>query len=102
MAFRHVVALQWKPETTSAQRVTIVRELRALPALIDTIRSYVIGEDAGINAAGPAENHDLVIVADFDDVAGYLTYRDHPEHQRVIKDHISRHVAARAAVQHHY
>ncbi len=96
MSFRHVVALQWKPDTTPEQRQTIVTALHALPSLIPTIRSYVIGEDAGINAG----NHDLVIVADFDDADGYVIYRDHPEHQRVIHDHIAPHVAARAAVQH--
>jgi Stress responsive A/B Barrel Domain len=96
MSFRHVVALQWKPETSADQRATIAAALRELPTLIPTIRSYVVGEDAAINDG----NHDLVVVADFDDADGYLVYRDHPEHQRVIRDHIAPYLAARAAVQH--
>ncbi len=96
MTFRHVVALQLKSETAAEQRQMIVAALRELPGLIPTIRSYVVGQDAGINDG----NHDLVVVADFDDADGYLVYRDHAEHQRVIHDHIAPHVAARAAVQH--
>lgn len=96
MGFRHVVALQWKPETTDEQRRSVVVALRGLPALVPTIRSYLVGEDARLNDG----NHDLVIVADFDDVDGYLAYRDHVEHQRVIKEHIAPIVAGRAAVQH--
>jgi hypothetical protein len=94
--FRHVVALQWKPETTFDQQAAIVRALRTLPNSIAEIRSYVVGEDARVNAG----NHDVVIVADFDDVDGYLVYRDHPEHQRIITEMIAPHLAARAAVQH--
>ena len=96
MAFRHVVTLQWKPGTTLEHRAAIARALRALPNTIDVIRSYVVGEDAGVNAG----NFDLVVVADFDDVDGYLEYRDHPDHQRVISDLIAPCLAARAAVQH--
>ena len=46
-------------------------------------------------------NYDLVVVADFDDVDGYLVYRDHPDHQAVIAEHIRPILADRAAVQYH-
>ena len=39
------------------------------------------------------------MVADFDDEAGYLTYRDHPDHQRFIAELITGKVSERAAVQ---
>ena len=71
--------------------------LRALPAQIPEIRSYRVGVDAGLAAQG---NSDLVVVADFDDVAGYLVYRDHPVHQDVIAQRIRPILASRAAVQH--
>jgi hypothetical protein len=96
MGFRHVVALQLHEGTGDASRATIKAALDELPALIPTIRSYVVGLDAGVNAG----NHDIVVVADFDDVDGYLVYRDHPEHQRVIREHIAPNLAGRAAVQH--
>jgi hypothetical protein len=94
--FRHVVLLRWKPEATEAQRRAVDAGLSELPGLIPEIRNYVFGTDAHINAA----NFDLAIVADFDDVDAYLVYRDHPDHQHVIRERIQPILADRAAVQH--
>lgn len=94
--FRHVVVFVWTPEATDGQKGAVAEALRALPGVIDTIRDYRIGADAGL-AEG---NSDFAVVADFDDVDGYLTYRDHPEHQRVIAELIRPILASRAAVQH--
>ncbi len=96
MTYRHVVVLQLKPQTSNEQRDRIVTELRALPGLIPALRAYSVGVDARLRD----DNFDIAIVADFDDSAGFAQYRDHPEHLRVIKDHIAQHVSARAAVQH--
>jgi hypothetical protein len=94
--FRHVVLLRWKPEATADQRAAVVTALATLPGRIPEIRAYTIGSDAGVNAG----NYDLVIVADFDDVDRYLVYRDHPDHQAAIREHIAPILAERAAVQH--
>jgi Stress responsive A/B Barrel Domain. len=95
--FRHVVILRWN-ETATADQLRAVRDaLEALPPLIPEIRSYRVGVDAGLAAAG---NSDLVVVADFDDVAGYVVYRDHPAHHDVIARLIRPILASRAAVQH--
>ena len=95
--FRHVVMLRWKPDATSAQRFAVQASLSELPGLIPEIRNYLIGTDARVNEG----NFDLVIVADFEDVDDYLVYRDHPEHQAVIRERIGPILAERAAVQHH-
>ena len=97
MAFRHVVMMRFTPESTPAQRAAITEGLEKLPGLIPELRSYSIGSDARVNEG----NFDMVVVADFDDVEGYLVYRDHPEHQAVIQQHIRPILAERAAVQHH-
>ncbi len=94
--FRHVVCLQWVPGTPADRHDAVVAALRTLPARIPEIRSYTVGSDAHVNSG----NHDVVVVADFDDVAGYIVYRDHPDHQAVIAEHIKPILAARAAVQH--
>jgi hypothetical protein len=94
--FRHVVMLRWKPEATPAERAAVVSGLEQLPGRIAEIRDYAIGTDAHVNEG----NYDLVIVADFDDVDGYLVYRDHPDHQTVLREHIAPILAERAAVQH--
>jgi len=93
--FRHVVLMRWKPDATDAQRAAVVDGLHALPGLIPELRSYSIGSDARVNEG----NYDLAVVADCDDVDGYLVYRDHPDHQAVIAEHIRPILAERAAVQ---
>ncbi len=93
--FRHVVLMQFTPEATAEQRQAVLDGLAGLPAAIPEIRSYVYGADAGV-AAG---NHDLAVVADFDDSAAYLRYAAHPAHQAFIAERVRPILAHRAAVQ---
>ena len=95
--FRHVVMMRWTDAATPAERFAVSAGLAELPGRIPEIQSYVIGTDARVNAG----NYDLVVVADFDDVDAYLVYRDHPDHQAVIRERIRPILAERAAVQHH-
>jgi len=95
--FRHVVLLKWNDDATPEQRSAVRPALETLPAQIPEIRSYRVGVDAGMVPTG---NSDLVVVADFDDVDGYVVYRDHPVHQDVIARFIRPILASRAAVQH--
>lgn len=92
---RHVVLLNWTREATEAQKQAVASELGTLPGVIDAIRRYQFGSDAGINPG----NCDFAVVAEFDDVDGYLAYRDHPVHRKVIEDYISPIVASRSAIQ---
>ena len=63
--------------------------------MIGTIRGFHIGPDAGVNTG----NADFAVVAEFDDEAGYLVYRDDPEHRRIITEYLRPILAGRAAVQ---
>lgn len=94
MAFRHVVLLTLDE---GADVDGLLDALRALPDEIPELRSYVVGRDAGVSEG----NATVAVVADFDDEAGFLAYRDHPAHQRVIAERIAPHLVARTAVQHH-
>ena len=95
MPFRHVVMFKWA-DHVDAEHVEQVRErLSGLPALIGEIRSYVHGSDVGVSAG----NFDYALVADFDNVNDFRTYRDHPDHVLLIEELIKDHVAERAAVQ---
>ena len=93
--FRHVVLLRWLPDATAEQRGAVEEGLAALPSRIPEIRGYTLGADARLDDG----NFDLVVVADFDDVDGYLVYRDHPDHVAVITERIRPILADRAAVQ---
>jgi len=97
VSFRHVVVLKFNDDATDAQRAEIVAALHTLPTTIRSLRSYVVGLDAGVDQG----NASLAVVADFDDVDGYVEYRDDPVHRRIIAELIRPILASRTAVQHH-
>ena len=92
---RHVVVFSWKPEATPEQVEQIAAELRKLPATIPAIKAYACGPDAGITQG----NSDFAVTADFDDEAGFVSYRDHPDHRAIISTYIRPITAQRAAAQ---
>ena len=87
---------RWTPEATREQKERVKDELKRLPALIPQVRSYDIGEDLGLASE---INFDFAVVADFDDLAGYLAYRENAEHQKIVETFIQPIVGARGAVQ---
>jgi hypothetical protein len=93
--FRHVVLFRWSDAADDEAKAALAAGLGALPGAIDTIRGFRFGADAGVNEG----NWDYAVTADFDDEAGYVTYRDHPAHRRVVVELITPAVGARAAVQ---
>lgn len=93
--FRHCVMFTWADGVTEPKKQAVRDALAELPSLIGEIRSYSFGDDAGL----VEQNFDFVVVADFDDAAGYRAYSTHPEHLRVIADHIRPILGQRAAVQ---
>jgi hypothetical protein len=92
---RHVALFYWKPEATDEQKRFVAKELAALPTLVPSIRAFALGPDAGINEG----NANFVVTADFDDEAGYLAYRDDPEHRTIVTKHLGPLVANRSAIQ---
>ena len=86
---------RWTPEATEEQKQRVAAELSRLPSLLPVLRAYHMGADLGINEG----NFEWAAVADFDDLEGYLTYRDNPEHRDIIAEFIRPIVAERAAVQ---
>ena len=95
---RHVVMFRWNDSVTDEQVVAMSAALDALPAAIPEIVTYRHGRDL---ALAPT-NFQYSINADFASVADFAVYRDHPEHQQFIAEHITGRVADRAAVQFEY
>jgi hypothetical protein len=93
--FRHVVMVRFTDEMTGDGKAALRAGLARLPDVIPEIRAYRFGDDLGLNEG----NFDFVVTADFDAADGYLTYRDHPEHQQLVKERLAPFVAKRAAVQ---
>jgi hypothetical protein len=92
---RHVVVLTFTEPTASTTIDEIAAELRTLPDAIPDLRAYTVGRDLGL----AADNAHLVVIADFDDEAGYVRYRDDPQHQRIIAERIRPALASRSAAQ---
>jgi hypothetical protein len=92
---RHVVVFRWNDSVDDEYLHELAAALDALPAAIPEIVTYRHGRDLGLAAT----NFEYSITADFADVADFTVYRDHPEHQRVIAEHITGRAAERAAVQ---
>jgi hypothetical protein len=95
---RHMVMFRWSPEATPEAKQRVVSELRRLPALLPVLRAYHVGADLGL-AEG---NFEFAAVADFDDLEGFRTYRDNPEHRAIIAEFIQPIAAERAAVQYEF
>jgi Stress responsive A/B Barrel Domain len=92
---RHVVVFTWDDAMTDELEQQFAAELTALAPRLAGLRAYHAGPDAGLVEG----NFDFAVVADFDDVDSYLAYRDHPEHQDIIRRLSRPHATGRAAVQ---
>ncbi len=93
--FYHVAVFRWRDGTTREQVAEVAKALAKLPEQIPDIRRYEFGPDAGLDQA----NADFAVVAGFGDADGYLAYRDHPAHRKVIEDYLNPIVASRSRVQ---
>jgi hypothetical protein len=98
MPFRHVVMFRFADHVEDDYVDRVRSGLSALPAQIEQIRSYLHGTDVGVSDG----NFDYVLVADFDNVQDFVTYRDHPAHVLFIEEVIKGNVANRAAVQYQF
>ena len=90
--------MRWIPEATQEQKQRVTAELSRLPALLPVLRAYRMGADLGVNEG----NFEWAAVADFDNLEGYLTYRDNPEHRAIIAEFIRPIMAERAAIQYEF
>lgn len=93
--FRHVVMMQLAESATDDDLTAIIEGLETLPALVPEIISYSVGRDLGVQDG----SYDLVIVADFEDQAGFDAYNANQDHLDVINTYILPHRGARSAVQ---
>jgi hypothetical protein len=92
---RHVVVFRFTDGTTADQKEAVRAALRRLPELIPEIRAYRFGDDLGLRD----DNYEFAVTADFDDIDGFLVYRDHPDHLKAIAEYIAPIAKARAAAQ---
>lgn len=90
----HIAMFRFKKGVAPDDIAAIRKDLLALPKTVDSIRSYQVGRDAGINDG----TWDFAVVASFDNEAGYREYSTHPEHVVIVK-RISEIATDRASLQ---
>jgi len=95
MSIRHVVLMRFRSGTDAAAVDALTAGLRGLPERIPEIAGYRVGPDLGLTD----DTWDFAVTGDFASVEDFRTYRDHPDHQAVIRDLIAPHVESRLSVQ---
>jgi hypothetical protein len=79
----HVVLFRFRPDLTHTDRQGLARAFERALRDIPLIRSFRIGRRVTLGARdeqGAPDLH-LAMIIDFDDVAGLMTYLDHPAHE---------------------
>ncbi len=92
---RHVVLIEWKPDTTLADIAHVAAGLLELPAIISSIRTYSVGSDLALGDG----RADFAVVADFDDAEGWRAYDTHAAHIAVRSERMAPHIATRTFIQ---
>ncbi len=92
MSFVHIVTFKWNDGFSGEPVAAALREL--IPQL-GGVQSYRCGCDLGL-APG---SYDFGVVGIFDTRDDFLAYRDHPEHQRILREMIVPNLADKTTVQ---
>lgn len=93
MTFTHIVTFKWRTDGVADDG--IAEALRSLAARLDGVRSYLCGPDVGLTPNA----YDFAVVGTFDDRESFTSYRDHPQHQRILNDMILPNLESRTVVQ---
>lgn len=94
MPFRHVAMYRWADHVDAEHVIRVRDALDELAALVN-VRQHAHGSDVGVSA----DSYDFHVVADFDTVADWRAYRDHPVHVLLVAELIDGHVTDQAVGQ---
>lgn len=94
MTFTHLASFRWKDQTTPADVEKVTAALTELTTTLG-IEDYRCGADV----SRTPDSYDYAVVGVFASRDDFLAYRDHPEHQRILKDLIGPNLATRIMVQ---
>ncbi len=95
MSFTHLASFRWKDGTTPEDVDRITGALTALAPILSGIESYRCGPDV----SRTPDSYDYAVVGVFASRDDFEAYRDHPEHQRILKELIAPNLAKRIVVQ---
>jgi hypothetical protein len=95
MSFTHLASFRWKDQTTPTDVAKITAALTELATRLNGVESYRCGADV----SRTPDSYDYAVVGVFAGRDDFLAYRDHPEHQRILKELIGPNLANRIVVQ---
>jgi hypothetical protein len=95
VTIRHIVLFKFTAGTSGQQVAELSAGLSSLPVSIPEIRAYRHGPDAGILDT----SWDYAVIGDFDSAEEFFTYREHPLHQKLIREHVEPITMERVSVQ---
>ena len=97
MTIRHAVLFRFNDDATDEKVDALAAGLDTMPASTGAVDAadYEHGRSLGLNPAG----WDYAVVARFDGPDAFVSYRDHPAHQALIRDLVQPIVAERTSVQ---
>jgi len=82
MTIRHVVTWKLAAEDERARTEDATEIARLLESLVGTV-TEILSLQVGANVAYPESNWDVVLIADYEDVAALERYQVHPAHKEV-------------------
>jgi hypothetical protein len=92
---RHAALFGWNEHAKDADKTRAFDELGTLPDIVPSVRAFSMGADVRVNEG----NYDFAVTADFDNIDGYLAYRDDPAHRAIVAAYVAPFTNRRAAVQ---
>jgi hypothetical protein len=92
---RHVVMFRWSEGVDEAHVAATTAAFATLPGQITVIRSYAFGRDLGVAPT----NFDYAVTGEFESLADFIAYRDHPAHQALVQTYVTPFIEERHAVQ---
>jgi hypothetical protein len=95
MSFTHIVTFTWKLPDQSATAAVAADALRTFVAKLDGVERYMCGSDIGRTPS----SYDFAVVGTFATESDFERYRDHPDHQRIIREQIAPILGDRTVVQ---
>ena len=95
MPFTHIVTFKWKADAAAVTSDRITAALTALIPQLQGVQSYLCGPDIGLTPSA----YDYAVVGTFVTRSDFENYRDHPEHQRILRELIVPHLDRRTVVQ---
>lgn len=97
MTIRHVVTWTLSASDTATKRDHATGIATRLQQFATDHPDVVQNLQLGTNIAYPESNADLVLIADFADLAALEAYQVHPDHQAIV-EYVKPRVSGRAAV----